>query len=78
MKVIALNVGFHNGSRIRKGEEFEVADGEKASWFAPVETVATKPAKAGKGGRPEPKALSEVGKDESKTFVEAHAKADLA
>lgn len=78
MKVIALTVGFHNGSRIRKGDVFEVADGAKASWFAPVESVAAKAAKPAKAGRPEPKALSQVGKGEDKSFIQAHEKADLA
>jgi len=78
MKVIALTVGFHNGSRIRKGEEFEVADGAKASWFAPIESAGAKAAKPVKAARPEPKALSQVGKGEDKSFVQVHEKADLA
>jgi hypothetical protein len=78
MKVIALNMGFHKGSRIRKGEEFEVADGAKASWFAPVESAGAKAVKPVKAARPEPKALSQLGKGEDKSFIQAHEKADLA
>jgi hypothetical protein len=71
MKVIALSMGFLNGSRVRKGTEFEVPEGAKATWFAPVDGAAAKPAKA---GRPEPKALSQVGKGEDKTFIQVHEK----
>ncbi len=78
MKVIARTVGFHHGSRIRKGQEFEVADGTKASWFAPVESAGGKAAKPVKAARPEPKALSQLGKGEDKSFIQAHEKADLA
>jgi 16S rRNA U1498 N3-methylase RsmE len=46
MKVIALSAGFYNGSRVREGAEFEVADGQKAKWFAPVEAVKAVAAKA--------------------------------
>lgn len=78
MKVIALSVGFHSGSLKNIGDEFDVADGAKASWFAPVESVAAKAAKPVKVRRPEPKALSQVGKGEDKTFIQVHEKADLA
>ncbi|SNR73779.1 hypothetical protein SAMN05192560_0780 [Methylobacillus rhizosphaerae] len=43
MKVIALSNGYHPKSPgspaqyIRTGETFEVEDGVKASWFAPVD-----------------------------------------
>ena len=36
MKVKALKPGFFNGSRVREGQTFEVPDGTKGSWFAPV------------------------------------------
>jgi hypothetical protein len=74
MKVIALNMGFLNGSRIRKGTEFEVPEGAKATWFAPVDTPAATAAKSVKAGRQEPKALSQVGKGEDKTFNQVHEK----
>lgn len=52
MKVIATKTGF-DGKRIRNpGDEFEMPDGSKASWFVPVEAKAeTKPKKA--AGKPE-------------------------
>lgn len=74
MKVIALAMGFHNGSRIRPGTTFEVPEGAKATWFAPVDTPAAVAAKLGKAGRPEPKALSQVGKGEDKSFIQVHEK----
>lgn len=77
MKVIAIKPAFFNGARVRVGDEVDVPESLKASWFAPAETVkAAKPAKAAKA---EPKALSQAGKDEAKTFIQAHGeKADLA
>ena len=33
MKVIATKPGFHGGAMRNVGDEFEVADGAKASWF---------------------------------------------
>lgn len=74
MKVIALAMGFLNGSRIRPGTEFEVPDGSKATWFAPVDTPAAAAAKPVKAGRQEPKALSQVGKGEDKSFIQVHEK----
>jgi hypothetical protein len=78
MKVIALEMGFLNGSRVRKGTEFEVPDGTKGTWFAPVESPAAKAAKPVKAARPEPRALSQIGKGEDKSFIQVHEKADLA
>lgn len=36
MKVIALKDGFFDGSRQRAGDEFDVPQGTKGSWFTPV------------------------------------------
>jgi hypothetical protein len=53
----------------------DVPEGFKASWAAPVDSVKP-PAKPAK---PEPRALSQAGKAEAKTFVQAHGeKVDLA
>ena len=41
MKVKAISPGFHKGRR-RAGDEFEVPDGSKASWFVPVIESAAK------------------------------------
>lgn len=83
MKVLALEFGFFNGSRIRKGQEFEVPAGTKASWFTPVDSEAAKAAKEtkakeAKAPKKEQKALSEMGKEEAKSFNQANEKADLA
>ena len=42
MKVIASKLGFYGKLR-QPGDEFEVQDGAKASWFEPVEKPADKP-----------------------------------
>lgn len=76
MKVIALDKGFFDGAPIEKGDTFDVPDGRKAAWYAPLDAVPkpkTPPAKEA------PRALSEMGKEKAKSFVEAHKdKADLA
>lgn len=80
MKVIAIKPAFHNGARVRVGDVVEVADGHKGSWFAkaiaPEAKAVVKPAKV---SRETPRALSQAGKEEVKTFIQAHSeKADLA
>jgi hypothetical protein len=78
MKVIAIKAAFHNGARVRVGAQVEVQDGFKASWALPMEGVKA-PAKPAKPVKPEPRALSQAGKEEVKTFIQAHSeKADLA
>lgn len=44
MKVVALETGFYGGSLKYKDQVFDVAKGESASWYAPLE-VKEKPAK---------------------------------
>lgn len=80
MKVIAIKPAFHNGSLVRVGDEVEVHEGHRGSWFvkasSPEAKAAVKPAKA-KGETP--RALSQTGKEEAKTFIQAHSeKSDLA
>lgn len=80
MKVIAIKLAFHNGTLINAGDEVEVPDGHRGSWFVPATSLeakaAVKPAKA-KGETP--RALSQAGKEEAKTFIQAHSeKSDLA
>lgn len=36
MEVVAIDDGFHDGNRRRKGARFSVPDGETAKWFVPV------------------------------------------
>lgn len=56
MKVKAIAPGFHKGRR-RVGDEFEVADGSKASWFVAIAETTVKapsgpaPSKGGKGNQ---------------------------
>jgi hypothetical protein len=55
MRVVANSLGYF-GSLRNAGDEFEVPDGTKGSWFAPVESeVKAKSAKSkGKGESPAP------------------------
>ena len=78
MKVIATAFAFYNGSRVRPWAEVEVPDGFKATWATPKDSVKA-PAKPVKAAKPEPRALSQAGKEEVKSFIQAHGeKADLA
>ena len=52
MKFIATKRGYDGFKVIEEGEEFEMPEGSKGSWFTPVD-AAPKPAKAARGsGRP--------------------------
>lgn len=55
MRVVAHSIGYFGAIR-NAGDEFEVPDGAKGSWFAPVAPeVKAKSAKSkGKGETPEP------------------------
>jgi hypothetical protein len=80
MKVTAIKLAFHNGTLVNVGDEVEVPEGHRGSWFvkasSPEAKAAVKPAKA-KGEVP--RALSQTGKEEAKTFIQAHSeKTDLA
>jgi hypothetical protein len=76
MKVVATQIAFYNGSRVRPGVELEVPDTLKGSWFAKLDTPLAKAVKAPKP-KLEPKALSEMPKGEGKTFIEVHS-SDIA
>lgn len=70
MKVIANAKGFYAGIRRRPNEEFDVADGDKASWFDPVDAAdepkATAKAKSKAAAKPAAKATAaEPAKDEA-------------
>jgi hypothetical protein len=80
MKVTVIKQAFYNGSLVNVGDEVEVSEGHKGSWFvkasSPEAKAAVKPAKA-KGETP--RALSQTGKEEAKSFIQAHSeKTDLA
>ena len=66
MKVIALTQGFHGGAVRAVGETFDVADGSRATWYAPLDT-APKVVKA-KPKKDEPQALSQLGKEPAQSF----------
>lgn len=78
MKVVALKQGFFGSALIQPGTEFEVPDGAKATWFAPVTSAASEAAKPKPAPKPQPRALSELA-GKGKSFVEVHGeKTDLA
>lgn len=53
MRVRAIQTGFHGCLRVpgTDSEEFDVPDGEKATWFVPVEQPGTATAGTGKGSK---------------------------
>lgn len=69
MQVRALSIGFFGGRR-RPGDVFDVPEGTKATWFAPVGETTAAPAEPVKQ---KPQALSEragkAGKPQSMTEV---------
>lgn len=52
MRVVAKSIGYF-GSLRAAGDEFEVPDGTKGSWFAPVEPEVKAKSAKGKGKEPE-------------------------
>jgi hypothetical protein len=64
MKVRATQTAFHEGRRVRPGDELNVPDTLKASWFVSADSVVApaSPAKAGRK-RDTPVALSQIGKE---------------
>lgn len=69
MKVVAIKPAFFNGRRVRLGDELDVPEGLKASWFVASASHEAKEAKA-KPAKQEPKALSELGGAKAKSFVD--------
>lgn len=77
MKVVATEMGFVDGNRVRAGAVFDVPDGSTAKWYVPLESAASKAADKPKA--PKAEALSQMGRDKPKTFTEVHGKTpDLA
>lgn len=57
MQVIATKEGYDGQVRRNPGEEFEMPDGSKGTWFKPVKDEADKPkGKAGKDEADKPNA----------------------
>lgn len=67
MKVVAIKTAFYNGRRVRVGDELDIPQGLKGSWFASAASAEAKSAKE-KPAKAEPKALSELGSAEAKKF----------
>lgn len=64
-RVVALQMGFLNGRRVRPGTELDVPDDFKGSWVAPVDSPAAEaPKAAAKGKKTQPVALSEIAKEQ--------------
>lgn len=65
MKVKATQVGFFGGVRRRPGDEFEVPQGTKGSWFAevPQKGASVEPAEKKVSAKAKPVALSQIGKE---------------
>lgn len=72
MKIVAIKVAFYNGRRVRVGDELDIPQGTKGSWFAPLDSAAAKATKE-KPAKPEPKALSELGSENAKKFTDVLA-----
>lgn len=76
MKIVAIKPAFYGGRRVRTGDELDIPEGTKGSWFVKTGTSEAKAAKA-VPVKETPKALSELGSSKAKTFNEVH-KPDLA
>ena len=79
MQVRALAFGFFGGRR-RPGDVFDVPEGTKGTWFAPVTASEAKAPAGKKPAAPQPQALSQLGKNapQSMTQVLADGKKDGA
>jgi hypothetical protein len=62
MRVVAIEMGFYGGHRIRPGQEFDALDGDTARWFVPVSSAQAEEAKKQAVKPAMPRTLSEMGK----------------
>jgi hypothetical protein len=69
MKVTAIKRGFYGVLR-EPGDQFDVKDGEKGSWFAPVKEAERTQERSEQDGK------SEVGKEEEREGVQVAPAAD--
>lgn len=74
MKVRAIKPGFY-GSHRGAGEEFNVKDGAKAKWFAPVESATV--AKPKGRGKAAPETFNEVAQADAATVAPEGGGGDL-
>lgn len=70
MKITAIKPAFYNGRRVRVGDELDIPEGTKGSWFAPVASPEAEAAKPKAKAKQEPKALSELGTADAKKFTD--------
>ena len=56
MRVIATAVGYDNKALRQPGDEFEMPDGMKGSWFEPKDPPVAPPARKGKAAAQAPAA----------------------
>lgn len=74
MKVQVIKPGYHGGKRYKPGDVFDVADGLKGSWFAPVESATVAKPK-GRGKAPE--TFSDMAKADAATVAPEGGGGDL-
>lgn len=67
MKVVAIKPAFYRGRRVRVGDELDIPENEKGSWF--VAAAARKP--LAETYVEQPRALSEMHNVARKTFTDA-------
>lgn len=72
MKVRVTKAAFFGATLVQPGDVLEVDNDFKASWAVPVD-AAPAPAKKEKA-KPEPKALSELGKSQPQSFTDVMGK----
>lgn len=72
MKIVAIKTAFYNGRRVRVGDELDIPQGMKGSWFAAVATPEAEAAKVKPRTKQEPKALSELKLADGKSFTDVH------
>ena len=77
MKIVAIKPAFYNGRRVRVGDELDIPQGVKGSWFVRTESIEAKAAKP-QSVKDVPKALSELGGAKAKSFIDVNGKPDLA
>lgn len=73
MKVRALQAGFFGGRR-RAGDVFDVPEGTKGKWFAPVADSKAAAAAPAKPAKQEPQALSQRGKNQPQSMTDVLGK----
>lgn len=73
MKVTVITKAFYEGSLRKPGQELTVPDDFKASWFVSSGTSKAQAAKPKPPSMPAPVALSQMGKNQPKSFNEVHA-----